>query len=230
MAIRAYYDGSGQKADSNHPFITLVGLAATEETWPGFIEEWESTLKQFDAPAKNGVRYYHFREIMQGEEGYRSDNFDRAKVFPLTFALANIISAMPKQNSATTSCTIHWPEYEAVKQDKKLLPFARICVDHCVGLIVRLYDNYPRIELIFDNNEPYLHVVKAIRQRKKRRAWWKDKVADPIPSDIFKSVPLQAADMIAGFVNRFCLKGGLNSGHIKDKWGMKLPFISVMVP
>ena len=93
-----------------------------------------------------------------------------------------------------------------------------------------MYDEHQPIKLIFDNNEPYLHFVKEIRQRKKHGVWWRGKVSEPIPSSIYEAEPLQAADLIAGFVNRYMFTGGFPNGELTDLWGMKAVFVSTMVP
>lgn len=203
VAIKAYFDGSGQANDRDATHLSLAGFCGTQEAWIAFHERWKLFLEGFDIP------YLHMRE--------RRNLFGtRERMWMGIGAAAKAILDTKRDwpgRFAATACTLVLPDYERACLTvpglrRRKLPEA-FCVDHCVTQALRLLHDPEgnllgedsSVELCFDQNEKFLAKVMTPWQR------FKDEGVFPLISSIQnddsrKVLPLQAADFLAWHANR----------------------------
>jgi Protein of unknown function (DUF3800) len=206
MKVRACCDCSG-KTENGSPFLTLAAYFGSEQSWEPLETQWSATLKNHNAP------YFHARETMSLRGAYKE--WDLGRVRRLVGELFNIIGQMDRADFFGTSCTVDLAEYRKAKVGIPPLRMPeQMCLDYCMATIFRHPKRNNGIELFFDRGEPFQPVMQRLWQRRApKRIWWAHKVTRIDPVEMRTSPPLQSADLLAWFSNRYWSKG-----H-NDVWG-----------
>lgn len=218
MALEGFFDGSGKAHDPNCRFVSLGGFAGTANGWESFSAKWQHALAQHEAPASaGGHRYFHRKEAMQARGGYVS--WGSGRVLALVNDLFSVIAGQDSMDVVAISAAVQLDDYRKVK---KMIPNLRtaenICVDWCLGHVLRHPARDTGISLAFDKAEPFYPIVDRVWKYKKgRRIWWQSLVRSIEQVSDMKACPqIQAADLLAWLVNRYHTVG------VDDQWGSLL--------
>jgi hypothetical protein len=224
--IKAYYDGSGKSDNPKCRAITLAGLAASESVWQKFEIEWGKVLKEY------GIKWVHMTDLMSfGHEFSRRYGWDEIKRSQLIRELLGVLGklrfiegAALGSNLMASTCTVLMEDYRrALKEIPKLRIPEAICVRFCANMIPYDIDvdnggNRPKLIMIFDQNEDFLHTIDKNwrKPKKKADAGWPKQIECICKVNSKDIKPLQAADFFAWLVNK------------KDKEGKQSPYSLVI--
>jgi hypothetical protein len=199
MALKAYYDGCTDERQLEA--VTLTGVAATEEVWPDFEGAWLEVLRKH--LVKDNI--VHMTDLMSFQGNFSRENgWDEEQRHALLRDLFNVWGKLHKVDLEARSCTVMLQDWERANRELDKLPEPEaICVNFCVGglRLPLVCGNEPKpILLYFDQNEPFMHKINRVWQRKKK-----------IPNTLFSQIrtienatceyfPIQAADILAWIV------------------------------
>lgn len=228
IMLKAFYDASNKVHVKSDRFVTLAGVISTVPIWRQLETKWLDVLRDNNAPVytdETGLStpYFHSREAIHKIGGYK--RFGKKKVRILIRGLTKMLSDFQyadtpfKDQLVCVTCTIDRNAYIQAANDRPYLPtMAKICVNHCVGIVMRLEQSLYGVSLNFDSSdkigEPYFDVVdKHIHRTGKYRPSWANRVRHHGYIDNMRKCPaVQVADLLAWSANRFCKCGA------SDKW------------
>lgn len=222
VAIRGYFDGSGQENDDQ---VTLAGYVASPEVWATFEERWLRVLRAFEPPCA----YFHMVEA-KGLRGKFSigKGWSKARVDSLIQDLIHQCFLPAAWNGPDgpsllkVFCTIGRTDWERSCQEVPQLrehSRATVCARYVAEAALRRLPQDPdkpeghrtgTLELYFDQNEPFLPQIKAAWRnaltRPKGRRGPLSMISDIVPAEMRTSPGLQAADFLAWHINRWRTK------------------------
>jgi hypothetical protein len=214
--IKAYFDGSyyggGNSDDPRCRSVTLSGFAASESVWKKFEIDWGKVL------AKYGISSFHMSDAMSlGGKFSRRHGWDEIKRSRLIGELLEVLGKLRfinkfalESNLIASTCTVLMDDYRrAKKENPKLRTPEAICVRFCVNQMPYDIDivsggDRPQFVLFFDRNEKFLHTIKRVwdRHKKKPEAGWPKQINLITDGNSMEMRPFQAADMFAWVVNK----------------------------
>jgi hypothetical protein len=217
MVIQSYFDSSGKIDDPNARYLTLAGYSGNKQAWSDFEVAWGAVLKA------HGAKYFHCKEAVHRRGGFKdwSEEAVRALMKDLIGALGKI----DRQGLLGFASTVVLDDHKEVKRTKiaSLRSPEHLCLDHCVGCVLRQSELIHDVEIFFDWHEPFDHKLRVIW---KKKAWWWRYVSHIGPISSIASTngepgganvyAIQAADLLAWLFNRHHTKGP------EDEWGMLL--------
>jgi hypothetical protein len=196
VAIRGYFDGSGQfevrsgVEPEPHRAMTLAGLSAAEVVWPDFESAWLDALR--------GLGFSRWRtSTMQAI--LIPEFFERYAI-----RLLEVISGFKDRQMVWYRSTVLLADYYRARQEyPDLMPAAALCIDGCIGsLVFPTLDDVPAI-LYFDRDEPFKGLIEAV-WRKRRKMFdrdWSRQIEDILPTH-WDKCGIQAADLLAWLSNK----------------------------
>jgi hypothetical protein len=200
MVLKAYYDGcsDGHQREA----VTLTGVAATEEVWPNFEQAWTEALRKH--LVKDDI--VHMVDLMGFHENFsRGNGWDENQRRALLVGLFNVWGKLYDYDLEARSCTVMLDDWKRADKQLEQLPEPEvICVNFCVGGL-RLplsCGNEPKpVLLYFDKNEPFMHKINRVWQRKRKIANTLFSQIRTIEKADSRCFPIQAADILAWIVN-----------------------------
>jgi hypothetical protein len=189
--LKAYLDSSGKRRDQ---YITLVAIVASEANWPEFENHWISVLKSYSR------REFHMTE----------HQFKRWSDEPsIVKDMLNVLGKFPGPEFLIKSCTVEMKGYQTAKKENPHLRRAEaICVNFCcgTGLPPDKTDPdspYPKVELYFDRNEPYLDTLYSNWLKRRKHQGWPSQIQQIKSVKACDCPGVQAADLVAWIWNAF---------------------------
>lgn len=196
----------------NSVLKTLARIAAPEELWPQFEEEWRTILEE------NDLLCWHTSDAMSPEskrwfvrlerrDSWTIDDSERVRTelgqLIYRFLVYDLSSCFQ-----VGSCTVNMRDYQIAKENNSYLrPAEAICVDALCGPSnLRLHRADAKIILYFDRNEEFMKTVYPIweKDRTKRnpdgsfKVSWTGQVEQILGLTATENTfALQAADLIA---------------------------------
>jgi hypothetical protein len=224
VVIKAYFDGSGQHraqqrgatsatagtGQSDAKALTLGGFSGSEEAWADFLRRWHHVLQE------NEISHWHTTDAMRCA-GYYSKvpGWTAIRAVAVFDSLLRVITACgdyrlsADQRLRTFVSTVYLDDYARIHAEvPDLRPPHAICVNACVGPVVKEEVPPSSILLYFDRNERFkrqMHRVweQGITRPKTSQHWWAVKVATICELDSRQFMELQAADLVAWLVSRY---------------------------
>ena len=209
IVLKSYFDRSGQE---DAAFMTLSGIAATDEMWGEIEENWLGILRLTDPKAT----YMHMVEAVPLRGEFSKDKgWDDDKVSGIINSLISYLSMIPKDKYYQIACTIDMTAYRKLLGESYQLDSpVDICNECCVERMMHWYlFEYKggfdvEASYYFDQGEPFEPVFRAKWNRELVRAselneytiWSHIK---HVGEAIMRDTPgLQVADMLAWANNR----------------------------
>ncbi|MDA8103751.1 MAG: DUF3800 domain-containing protein [Nitrospiraceae bacterium] len=230
MRLKAYYDGSGNKKNKSERVLTLSGFAAPEEVWKRFESEWQ------DALDSNGTGSFHMAEAMSLNGAYkRSSGWNEARVHSLVKGLFTVIGKFRSEEFQASSCSIVLDDYRKAKQTiSKLRPPEAICVNFCIDKLwipanANEIPGEPPIDLLFDQNEPFLNTINKIWvsvKNKPQTIGWPKQIRLIKTENATTCSRLQPADMFAWLVHRYHTGRNNHPWFPASSWFQVLPILA----
>lgn len=200
MALKAYYDGCSD--EQQREAVTLTGVAATEEVWPDFERAWLAVLQKH--LVKDNI--VHMADLMGFHGNFSRENgWNEDQRRALLIDLFNVWGSMHDVDFEARSCTVILDDWTRANDElEQLVEPEAICVNFCVGGL-RLplsCGNEPKpIMLYFDRNEPFMHKINRVWERKRKIANTLFSQIRTIEKADSEYLPIQAADILAWIVN-----------------------------
>lgn len=208
--LNAYFDRSGQ---DDSAFLTLSGIAATEELWSEIAQTWNYILQSGDRKASymHMIEAVHLRGEFSKEKGWNDES-----VFELVNALLSYITQIDKSRYCQFACTIDMNAYRRLeKETYQLGSPIDLCNLTCVETVMQWYllEYKGGLDLeakyYFDQGEPFEPVFREKWEReteKDRSAGQYNTIWSHIKhvgsADMRSTPGLQIADMLAWARNR----------------------------
>lgn len=207
--LEVFFDGSVDER-----FMTLGGMAATDQIWRQLEADWNRVLSERGNP----TRLHMTNAMTLNGEFSQWEGEDRDY---LVDGLLNVLLSFRKNpHIRAFSCTIDLAAHRDASKRKALPVPERLCARLTVPAVLKWYEatNIPivaPVSMWFDVNEPFLRHVDADWRNKKIRS--RDRMLEFInhlsPLDDSRSVGLQVADVIAWGANRTASHFG-----VEDPW------------
>jgi hypothetical protein len=201
MALKVYYDGSSD--EQRREAVTLSGVAATESVWAEFEPLWDKVLEKYLVQD----RILHMTDLMSFRGNFSPDKgWDEKQRHALLADLFNVYGHFDRQRDLEArSCTVILRDWARAKREMpKLVEPEAICVNFCVGglrLPLECANEAKPILLYFDKNEPFMHKINRVwqRRRKIRNTFFRQiRTIKNVDSEYY---PIQAADILAWIMN-----------------------------
>ncbi|HEV2462704.1 MAG TPA: DUF3800 domain-containing protein [Acidobacteriaceae bacterium] len=207
--MKVYYDGSLAKDEQGEEWITLAGIAGTDEVWAEFDKQWSKMLLSRYPVAP----YIHMIELLDGEDPFeRAVGWNEDNIRQLVQDAVVLLSHMNKAGFRMARVSI--PETTRQRLAGRGVnvpedPYLHCAVD-CAFMTVGIYalnaddDTQESTYVFFDRGEKFLGGFKSNYlcnrtppgRAKNPENWW-DSFADVQDVDLAYHFGLQAADMIA---------------------------------
>ena len=206
--LKSYFDSSGKVENR---FITLAGVAASDELWAHVEKRWDAILKA----RKPAASYFHSVEASHLRKGFsKAKGWDDTKVESLTSDLLVDLSNLNKERHFIFSVSLDMRAYRDLQAKTYQMDSpAAICTRYCTDEILNWYiSKYKGLDVeaafYFDQNEPFEAIFKADWEREIERnrvsgahSLWSHIVQ--VGSACQQKTPgIQIADMLAWGVNR----------------------------
>ena len=228
IALRAYLDSSGKLENE---WITLAGIAASDDMWDEFEKVWASILDGYTPKGQ----YIHMREVFRLIKGFDSN---LGWTHDLAFGLVNqclmYMSNLDKVRFRMFYCSIDLNAWHKLRAEGYQMPEpVDMCNRYCSESVIGWYlFHYPdakspktdTISYFFDRNEYFKVPFENKWNTEKNRAdeagvWSPWQLVQEVASVDMKKAPgIQAADIIAWGMNRetFTQEGDMARylGHI----------------
>jgi hypothetical protein len=210
VTIKSYYDGSGSSPDLAMSYVTLAGFSATHEAWEEFKRLWRAVLAKWSCP------YLHMKEAKQLAGpffGWTHEEVNQLVTELANQCLAHVSWTTHPNSFYGACCTVNLVDYRRACSEfpglNKIKSAEALCVDHVVTRALSLLpaiDDSPTgkcgsAELFFDRGEPFLHTIKRVWEREKKKAGIFGLIARIIPVEMRQVPAIQAADMFAWHTN-----------------------------
>jgi hypothetical protein len=210
VAMRIFVDGSYGKDANGDEWITLGGIAATDNAWSEFEGHWHTMLRNRYPIAP----YIHMIELMDGEDPFDSVNgWNEEKLGNLIVEGIARLSWMDKAQSQMIACSFNKSARDRIIAEGHTVsdPIAALVTTVTQAAIVPYLANCAvhgvtaePIYFFFDRNEPFFRLLKRAwlngrtrpgHQADPNNPW--DYLRDVDERDLPNTYALQAADMIA---------------------------------
>jgi hypothetical protein len=211
LVAKSYYDGSGGEDVGR---LTLAGYSATPTAWAEFEARWPSILQ--GGGKRPPCRALHMTELNRRTGDFKGWTPDeslsiQADVLQLMMVLAT------KYDGAISgaTCTVDLADLAKAKSlcpEIQNMNAHELCVRWVVPETFHFLQPHPpdplsgeaEFELVFDQNEDFLHQINRLWAVRKTRQPWKLKfVKSIVQRDMRQVTPLQAADFLAWTTNRY---------------------------
>jgi hypothetical protein len=241
MPLVGYYDGSGKSVDTNCKLLTLSGICGPSEAWDEFEDAWRECLRVHNAPDKEGHRYFHTTDAVSLQRDFsKGKGWTDARVNALVMGLFRVLI------SENTRTTLRKASIPVVLDDFRKAhseftnPFPdsaeSFCVELCMSNAVNIEESdhgkSDVVQLYFDRNEPFMHKVRRVFERDKRKpskcVGWIKQTDFIAPLEAHKTPGLQAADLIGWTTSRHYTRTGL--GTYEGWYRMLGPLVRVRMP
>jgi hypothetical protein len=197
-----YFDGSW-----NDRLVSLACLAADEDVWKYFEQEWAKILAD-----RGGAKYMHMKEAMPLEDHFkdwRPDDRDS-----LVQGLTGLLMEVGRHRRFHSfTCTVDMEAHARWRVRNRLPAPARLCARVVFPAVINWYGEFPdivldSIDVFFDRNEPFIGHISADWNSKKIRQKFQvwHLVRTIAPAEMKLTPPLQAADMLAWATHRLTRK------------------------
>lgn len=219
IALKSYFDGSySGRTWTEGGFLTLAGFAAEESIWVEFDGEWRRILN--DDRSRPRASYLHMREAAHLEKEFTFRNgWNQNRVESLIVDLLRYFQSVDKQRFRQFACTIDLSAHEKlVAEGLKLEDPISMCNRWCPEIVLAWYaTKYPGIihslHYYFDQDEPFEERFKEKCDQEKNKkvgvgafeVFW-SLIRTVANTDMRKTPPLQAADLLAWASNRSASK------------------------
>ena len=220
IAIKAYYDGSGNSRDPNGRFLTLAGYAGTPRAWCAFEEKWKKVLQRWDCAYLHMNEAHSLKQEFAVENGWTENRVKGLLQDLINECLSSTGWGEFKGEFRGVACTINLKDYAKIYSDMPSYSIKEpeaICVDYVVTVaLMGLSENRGlpfgkegKMQLFFDHDEPSMHKINRV---------WKSKphyrLKGPLQlvhgietADMRETIGLQAADFLAWQTNRYYTHG-----------------------
>jgi hypothetical protein len=194
VALKAYFDGS-QTDDRS---LTLAAIIAEETVWAELAFAWDEVLNF------HGVPYSHMTDIAARREPFGDLEIQEREALLNDFqSVLSRYGEHPRIRQFTCSVDLyaHW-RFSSVRKHP---PPDRLATRILFPTIVKKYPGLiETIDLCFDQNEPFMtHLREDWQNRSLRQATpFLSIVRTIVAADMWKTIPLQVADMFAWARNR----------------------------
>lgn len=209
LVMKTYFDGSWGNDDNGDNWITLAGIAGTDEVWASFDQKWKAMLANRYPVAP----YIHMIELLGNDDPFESEaGWDFDKKQSLIQDAIVLLSQVNKEEFRMARCSIN----ESARHRLSLEGIAVVpdplkeCAGGCLTLTAGVYsENVPEthkepLYVFYDRGERFLSKFKQGWLEKRTRPgktknpnnWW-DQFADVQDLELPFHAPLQVADMIA---------------------------------
>jgi hypothetical protein len=200
MALTAYYDGCSD--ERQREAVTLTGFAAIEEVWRDFERAWLEVLQKY--LVKDNV--VHMADLMGFHGDFsREKGWDEKQRHLLLADLFNVWGKLHEVDFEARSCTVMLDDWKRADAKLEQLPEPEaICVNFCVGglrLPLVCANERKPVLLYFDVNEPFMHKINRVWQRKRKIENTLFSQIRTIKSANSEYFHIQAADILAWIVN-----------------------------
>jgi hypothetical protein len=211
--LKSYFDRSGQE---DAQFMTLTGIAATDDLWKEIEDTWLYVLHNHTPRAE----YMHMIEAIPLRKEFAKDKgWNDEMVSGLVNQLISYLSNVPKDKYCQFASIVHMDAYRKLHSEHYQLDSpVDICVESCVEKVMHWYMFAYKAGLdfeehyYFDQGEPFEAVFKAKvnREIKKAEQLGQHSIWSHIThigeAPMRKTPGLQIADMFAWANNREAAK------------------------
>lgn len=209
IVLKSYFDRSGQETDL---FLTLSGIAATDETWNDIENNWNFLLHDHKPQAE----YMHMIEAvpLRGEFS-RDKGWNDDMVQGIVNQLISYLSTVAKDKYCQFACRIHMDDYRKLQRETYQLDSPvdmcnECCVERLMEWYLREYKGGLDVEghYYFDQGEPFEPIFKAKWLREKEKCEKLNEYTEwshitHVGEALMRNTPgLQVADMFAWANNR----------------------------
>ena len=208
----AYFDKSGDDNDPSQSYLTLSGIAATNEQWTEIDQNWRYILQcgPFKASYMHMVEAVHLRKEFSRSEGWTDD-----AVSPIINSLVSYITTLSEDSYCQFACTVDVDAYRRLSAESYQMDSpVDICNTWCVEQVMDWYTKEYKGGLdfaasyYFDEGEPFEPIFRAKWEREVKREQqlgyngvWSH--IRHVGSRTMKTTPgVQLADMLAWGRNR----------------------------
>ena len=201
LLLHGYFDES---EDENHHFFVLAGALSTPEKWAAFTAEWEKLLPHASMRPSDNAYIFKFDEMVRNPERIERIPWFWSTLQEYAQCLVSVAIEIPALRAAQSRvrgpAPIEWRTFD----DPWMVAF--------VVLLEGLFWRRKELtSLIPEKSVTDFFFDQHGNERKIRDGW--EKFVDGAPSDIRKMIgkkprfeddaeylPLQAADLVAGYV------------------------------
>lgn len=212
VCMLAYFDDSGNKGNSSNPHLTLACVAAHRDDWTPFESAWREKLKKHNFP------YFHAKEILTGTP----DDSTTEILRDFTSVIHDHAVNFDAGSLIASSCTLNYDGYGKAKAQSPLIRHEDLIVfDRCLEIVLPLawtdHKTPLLIKTIFDAKDHcFLKVEEVWEAADNIGHPFAQRFARPQVESSKNVCGLQAADLIAWFLNRHYSEG------TEDAWGASM--------
>ncbi len=209
VAVKAFYDASGNPRAGTDPCFVLAGYAASKLTFMEIEKRWRETVT-----GQYGATYLHMREaaVLRGEFS-RTKGWDEDKVNRLVYEAAGLIKEFGV-NLWAVAYGINLKEWKRRRKhqgkETSYRAVHRECAAFCLGKIINgLHGNIDndvgKLEVYHSQGDENLFADFRrlwVRADTKEKHEWARRVVSVLPLDMRITPGLQMADLLAWATRR----------------------------